>query len=487
MGVGQFKCTRAEVRGILDPRIGKTLGEVDSKDLFFKVDPDRNPDFKPKIKGMPGDIVEQSVFGYPPDSEQRPDLLIDDVEVELKTTGLRESKKDDGWEAKEPMSITAVSIGSIAAETFDESNFWHKLHRMLIVYYHYKVERVTMTIEYRDFPLVGYQYHEFELDERETLRNDWQLVHDFIEQAQATLAGAALEERYSLLGRSLRGKLMMVDTSPKYPNPPRFRLKRAMVTVIARKKFGAKRYVALPKAYASFNAVDDELRHQTARFKGMTMAEIAEELGCPSKAKNAAEMIFVRMFGASGKINDVELFAKAGVQVKTANLIGGKRLAEDTKFIALDIEELEDPKLTFEESDMYSYFTESQFVFMVFEEQRKGEGRRFAGFKRFVLPEAVIENELRSCFDSAHDLIANGRLRFVPALDSGGNVRTNKSGTPMGAPSFPKSSDCQIFVKGTGADARSRKEYVPGVPMYRQQIWWGKKLTKRLLDEVPWV
>ena len=487
MGDGQFKCTRAEAEGILNPCIGRTLGEVDSKDLFFKVDPARNPDFKPKVKGMPGDVVEQSVFGYPPDSKQRPDLLVDGEDVELKTTGLRESKKDGGWEAKEPMSITAVSIDSIAAEKFEESNFWHKLHRMLIVYYHYKVERVAMTIEYRDFPLVGYQFHKFDNDEKETLRNDWQLVHDFIEQAQATLTGTALEDRYSLLGRSLRDKLMMIDTSPKYPNPPRFRLKRAAVTVIARKKFGESRYIALPKAYTSLNAIDEELRRQTAKFQGMTVVEIAKVLGCPSKAKNAAEMVFVRMFGAVGKINDVELFAKAGLQVKTANMIGGKHLAEDTKFIPLDIEALRDPGLKFEESNMYAYFTESQFVFMMFEEQEKGTGRRFIGFKRLVLPEEMVENELRSCFESAHELIATGKLRFVPVVGKDGNVRTNKSGTPMGAPNFPKSSECQIFIKGTGADARSRREYVPGVPMYKQQIWWGKKLTKRLLDSAPWV
>ena len=312
-------------------------------------------------------------------------------------------------------------------------------------------------------------------------------MHDFIEKAQATLTGTALEDCYSLLGRSLRGELMMIDTSPKYPNPPRFRLKRVAVTVIARKKFGESRYIALPRAYTSLNAVDEELRRQVARFQGMTIVEIAEALGCPTKAKNAAEMVFVRMFGATGKINDVELFAKAGLQIKTANVIGGKRLAEDTKFISLDIEELRDPNLTFEKSNMYAYFTESQFVFMMFEEQEKGTGRRFIGFKRLVLPEETVENELRSCFESVHELIANDKLRFVPALNKDGTVRTNKSGTPMGAPNFPKSSVCQIFVKGTGADARSRREYVPGVPMYKQQIWWGKKLTKRLLDSVPWV
>ncbi len=482
--------TWQELEELLGPCIDKTLGEVDSTDVFLAVDPDRNPDYKPKVKGIIGDVIEQSVLGYPANSDQAPDLFVDGEDVELKTTGLRASKNDDGWEAKEPMSITAVSINSIASEEFETSNFWHKARRMLIVYYNYETAKVEKSIEYSRFHLLGYQDHTFDANEVETLRHDWQLVRDFIEEAQATLEGEELKKRYSQLGSALRPKLMLIDTSPKYPNPPRFRLKRAAVTVMARKMFGDKRYVALPRAYTTMDAIDTELRQRAWALKGRTLAQIAAAYGVKPGAKNFAEQLFVRLFGATGKINRIELFEKAGIQVKTANLLNGKP-AEDTKFYTVDLEEFRDPDLRFEDSEMFRYFSESQFVFMVTEEDKphvKPENKRFLGFKRLTLPDEILYGEVRSCFETTHDLIANGKLQFVAEVDPAtGEPRMNKSGTVKGAPNFPKSSECQVFLKGTGTDARSRTELVPGVPMYKQQVWWGKDLTKRLLDATPWV
>lgn len=56
--------------------------------MFLSVDPRRNPSHSPKIKGNAADVIERSVMGYPSDSSQRLDLLVDGVEVEPKTTAL---------------------------------------------------------------------------------------------------------------------------------------------------------------------------------------------------------------------------------------------------------------------------------------------------------------------------------------------------------------------------------------------------------------
>ena len=118
---------------ILENVLNKTLGEVDSKNVFARTIE------HPKITGIAGDVIEQSVLGYPADREQRPDLNVDGVMVELKTTGMRESGRGKKKEltAKEPASITAVSIDKIASEDFDDSAFYHKIENMLFVFYHY--------------------------------------------------------------------------------------------------------------------------------------------------------------------------------------------------------------------------------------------------------------------------------------------------------------------------------------------------------------
>ena len=57
----------------LSAYLGMTLGEADSNHVFDKTIK------HPKITGIAGDVVEQSILGYPSDSDQRPDLIVDGV------------------------------------------------------------------------------------------------------------------------------------------------------------------------------------------------------------------------------------------------------------------------------------------------------------------------------------------------------------------------------------------------------------------------
>ena len=71
------------------------------------------------------------------------------------------------------MSITAVSPDTIVVEEFDNSNFWHKLEHMLIVYYLYASSVTVKAADYADFPIKGYEFYEFNSKDREILKNDW--------------------------------------------------------------------------------------------------------------------------------------------------------------------------------------------------------------------------------------------------------------------------------------------------------------------------
>lgn len=67
-----------EVLELLDFIVGKTLGEVNRNNVFYKTENN------PNITGIIGDVIEQSVFGYSAYVKQEADLLIDDKSVELK-------------------------------------------------------------------------------------------------------------------------------------------------------------------------------------------------------------------------------------------------------------------------------------------------------------------------------------------------------------------------------------------------------------------
>ena len=81
--------TREQVESLLTATIGKTLLQPDAAQLFA------HHEGRDKVKGIAGDIIEESVLGCKKDSKQEPDILVDDVLTELKTTGMIEPKKKD--------------------------------------------------------------------------------------------------------------------------------------------------------------------------------------------------------------------------------------------------------------------------------------------------------------------------------------------------------------------------------------------------------
>ena len=150
-------------------------------------------------KGVAGSLIEQCVLEYDPDSKQEADLTVKDgnksMKVELKTTGMVISDKPvEHYVAKEPMSITAVGVYDISEQTFDKSHFWEKLEHMLIV-----------------------------------------------------------KQEYIETHGELRRLLNYVDLAPKFP--PRFRLKKPIVSSIIAKHFGYE-LEQLPGRYSTISDID---------------------------------------------------------------------------------------------------------------------------------------------------------------------------------------------------------------------------------------
>lgn len=86
---------------------GKTLGEIDKTGVFAG---------KPKNKGVAGAVIEQSVLGYPPDVRQEPDIKIDGIPYEVKTTGLVFGAKSKGGGAAASFKARAFRVGQVRAE-----------------------------------------------------------------------------------------------------------------------------------------------------------------------------------------------------------------------------------------------------------------------------------------------------------------------------------------------------------------------------------
>ena len=466
--------------------VGKTLGELDTNNIFARTA------IHPKITGIAGDVVEQSILGYPADSYQSPDLIVDGKEVELKTTGLRKSKKKSlgEYEAKEPMSITAVSPERIVNEIFESSNFWHKLERMLLVYYLYDSEVTVPASEYAKFPLLGYDFHEFNDFDKETLKNDWTIVRDFIHNLQQLHEEP--EKYYPNISSELRSKLMLIDTAPKWPNRPRFRLKRATVTTMVQKYFG-KKFEELEQDINTFYELDEKLRSYTQLYKGKTIEELIQLLNIPvtlseknqDVSKSVTEQIVTRMFGAtSKKISKIELFSEIGLVAKTITQTKKGTRTEDTKLFKVDFDEWLDEDLDFENSSIYSDFRERQFLFIIFEEQQAGDkllNNKFIGFKRVLFSEEFIDNEVKKIWLDVREKVFTDTLVESVCTNKAGEPIINKNGIIKSSINFPKSKDYTVFFRGTGADSANKPIMINGISMYIHNVWIkGTEILKML-------
>ena len=301
----KHKFTTESVELILDSIVNRTLGEIDVMGVF------KRTIVNPKITGIAGDVIEQSVLGYGANSDQSPDITIDGVETEVKVTGIKKSTKggDGDYEAKEPMSITAVSVEAIVSEEFEISAFKHKIDQMLIVYYLYDSPKTVPAAGYASFPVMGYEIHRFNEKDMQILKHDWTAVREFVKEIQTTYDNPG--EGYPKLSRDLRDVLMYIDTAPKWPNGPRYRLKRSVVTTMVQDYFRRMRTVEgsnVIDGVDTFEDLDRRCSEVTQEFMGCTVDELLDMFGIEVKnrdrmPKSIAESIVVRMFDKSERIS----------------------------------------------------------------------------------------------------------------------------------------------------------------------------------------
>lgn len=474
--------TRKQVDDLLTAAIGKTLLEVDKAKLFD------HHEGRDKVKGIAGDIIEESVLGCKKDNRQEADILVDDEETEIKTTGMVKPKKKDSlyvYECKEPVSITAVSIPTIVTEEFESSKFWHKLAHMLWVYYWYK-SPVTVKLEgYKGFPILGYQFYEFSEGDKLLLRQDWLLVRDFLIVIHRDYR--IQEERdvqYPRLSHELRGQLMLIDTAPKFPNNPRFRLKRSYATVIADQCFSKKRFEKLGESINKYDDIDKKCQLMTRKYKGKTFKQIAKSLkvNINMDAKNFAECAVVKMFGGhASKLNDIEDFAKIGVIAKSVPLRADGKGKEDMKLFHPNLLDWTRER-EFEESAIYDYFAGHHFLFIIYRYVAKDVV--FEGFKRVFFDEAFIMENVKKTWEDVRDLIINNKLQIERKVRKDGSFIINKSGTFKESPNFPKKSTHKVFVRGGSTTSEDKYKIleINGMRMIPQSIWLSRDAVKELIE-----
>ena len=311
------------------------------------------------------------------------------------------------------------------------------------------------------------------------MEQDWLIVRNFIRSLNKD------ENLYPEISH-LRDKLLFIDTAPKWPNPPRFRLKRTVVSNIVQKHFNGS-LEQLPKSYDTYAEIDRKCHEITNRYKNKSVSELMAEFKIDGKIdKGIGERLVVRMFGGTAKkMQGIDLFSKIGLLGKTIVLTEKGRRTEDMKLFRINFDEIANVDEQFTDSVFYDYFNENQILCIVFEEHdSKVFGKNtFLGFKRLSFSDEFIDLNVKSVWNRIRELVIYKELKDIPVLDSKGNPRINKTGIPQTAPNFPKSSEGVIFVRGDSSDSTKKPEAVNGISMYRQYIWIKGGYLSQKLDK----
>ena len=504
------KYTREYVYQLLEGVKGKTLGEVDKSSQFARTEKSE------KITGIAGDVIEQSVFGYERDSKQECDIEIDGVLTELKTTGVRIPKSDLRYVkgkvgeaynvylgAKEGISITGVTFEPTIQTDFMTSHFWEKSEHLLIVFYEYKSYDVVPASAYAKFPIVDYCYNTFSDEERDKLRNDWEIVRNHLQSVYDTYEDVN-DRNEHLVGFThiLRPNLLLIELVPGFKKKstgtyqkPRYRLKQTFVDYIVRGHFNRSRAheeITLKESFSSFAQLDARCHMLTTKYGGKTLGQLKSILNVESDTKDIAAKCVVRMFDADCKrLNQISDFTKVGIIAKTITITPTGGRTEDMKLKHIDFEEWADRDIDFIESEVYDYFCEHSFLCPVFCEYDEKDNSKtvFEGFKRFSFDDDFIENEVKRTWDDSRKLIHKNELVWEYDYNPDGTKRINKSGAYMGAPNFPKSSEYMVFFRG-GANIsteETRTECVNGIRMLPQFFWLKGSFIVNKLKEIPYL
>ena len=244
----------------------------------------------------------------------------------------------------------------------------------------------------------------------------------------------------------------------------------------------------------------DEVAHKCheimTAYRGKSIKELCNifGLGPSTVAKQTADKLIARMFGGreAKKVSDIEQLAKLGLigQIVVLNKNGGR--TEDMKLSAciLDFDELNDPDITFEDTEAYEFFNDYRLLCPIFKEHPQNDGKvvygdnTFEGFKLFNLNSDDVLDTARTVWTKAKDLIQNDELTVSAMYTRDGKLRiTPKTGVVMTKTNLPKSKDYNVFFRGTSTDA-TRKENINGLEMYRQNYWIkGKYIVDELNNQ----
>ena len=415
-------------------------------------------------KGAIGTVIEESWFGYTPNSESEPDFP--EAGVELKVTPYLRGKK--GIRAKERLVCNIINYMKEYDKTFQTSAFWHKCNTMLLMSYEHLADK-----EKGDFQIDEAILFSFPEKDLRIIEHDWETIMGKVRTGRAH----EISEGDTLyLGACTKGaNASSIRQQPFSGIPAKQRaysLKASYMTQILRKYiFGQETDSRIIKSADILRkkTFEEYILDKVRPYYGLTQDELKLKLGVNSKAKNINGLLLARMLGVSGRIADTEEFQKAGIIPKTIRVEKNGKIKENMSFPKFDFIKLSQEK-DWETSELYNYLAPTKFMFVIFQKQDSGE-YTFDRVMFWNIPNEDLE-EVRRVWQKTVQTIRRG----VTLIPSGHRVKND----------LPKQAESPVaHVRPHGRDGADVSPLPDGRMMAKQCFWLNNTYIAEQIKSKP--
>ncbi|WP_164669390.1 Sau3AI family type II restriction endonuclease [Virgibacillus doumboii] len=427
-----------------------------------------------KAKGQLGQIIEESFFGYEINSKNEADFS--DLGIELKVTPIKKNKNGT-LSAKERLVLNIINYQNEVHTAFKTSSFWLKNREILIIFYEW-----VANLSRADYKVIKSYLHKYPEEDLEIIKQDWQTI---VEKVRAGLAHELSEADTNYLAACTKGASKSSLRSQPYSDiqamQRAYSLKQSYMTALVRKEIKQEDLIrfASPgelKEKSLFQLLLDRFNP----YKGMTVNQIGAEAGIEinTKSKNFLQQFVSELLGIRGtKLDQIEEFTKANIQLKTVRLEPNGVPQEHMSFRNIDFHEW--AKEGWEESWLKNHFEETKFLFIVFhykESKKENPNRKlyFHGITLWNMSNSEIEGTLKDFWHHVQSLIKKG-IKLEPVKQKNRTIVKNN----LPKPGY--NGVCHIRPKAR--DGKDKVKLPSGQGITKQAFWLDNIYVAEIINK----
>ena len=451
--------SESEILKITQASLHKTFGELGLRGV------------NKNHKGGLGNFIEENVFKYKANNDNRPDFI--DAGIELKVTPVKSDNKGNII-SKERLVLNMIDYFKEDKASFETSSFYTKNRRLLVWFYQYIKGKPQSDLE-----ITAWNLFEFEDSlEYKVIKRDWEIIHQKILDGKAHEIS---ESDTTFLAACTKGADSTITR--KQPNskilakPRAYSFKNSFVTRLYREAI----HNIAP--YVSFvsddewmkNPLEEIYKDRLSQYIGMTIIELKHKFHITSKAKQLPFLIAQKMLGLSGKETSTQEMADAGIKLKIVRLQRNGKPHESMSFPAFDFTELVD--IPWEMSEIREEFIDWKLMFFVFKDD-ENDICRFDRIQFWNIPNSIVDGEIKKMYEEAANLIKNGNAltyKKNKIVDRFSKESRNGNGVCHIRPHGKNKSDVfklPVIDKETGLS-----EYT------KQSFWFNSNFIRKILEE----